>query len=1040
MLKDILADIQKPDTKYRGIPFWSWNDELDPEELRWQIKQMKEAGLGGYFMHARAGLRTPYLDEEWMNCVAACIDEGDLQGLQSWIYDENGYPSGFAAGKLPAMGVEYQQKFLKFEIIRGEEAAAGPTTLGFYRTDGDYGRVNPDNVRSGESVLHVYYEMNPFYADLLDEDVVKKFIEMTHDVYYRKFKEHFGNNIPGIFTDEPQYGRTAMPWSFILPKKFNEKNGYEIIDYLSALYFKIPGFRKIRYDFWNLVTELFTGAVSRQMGEWCEKYGCKLTGHVLLEEDIRFQTMCSGSAMAFYRYMQMPGIDWLGRDIGNPVIIKQVASVGEQLGKEQILSEMFAAAGWGASPEELKRIAEWQYSLGVNVICAHLEGYSLRGLRKRDHPPGLFYQTNWWRDYRKFNDYFARLGMLLSEGGKGAGILVIHPLRSGWVAFDESCYKKGANTELEYIDDSFAKLSTILTGLHLGYHYGDEGIIAEFGNERNGMFVIGDCSYRVVLIPPATTLEPDTARLLGVFIKNGGKVFAFEDFPYMIKGVETEDLRILKKSCTTMKLEPQDIKEKLEKAGCREISVQDENNLEISAILHKICYYQDGSIIFLANTDKKQVFNAEISVNRTGACYVIDLEECGISKLPAVAAQNSSKFNLSFAPCQSYVIAITDEPLSNIDEAGEAPESRSALPLESVSETQPESTMLTPLKGRPAQPSDNEFILKLRDAWKVKTCGLNAMTLDYCQVSIDNGGWSECKPVIAVQRELLRLERSADIALKYVFNSKCSFDKGREMYLVVEEADKYILEVNGKPVYAKAEGWWKDKSFHKINVCGLLGKGLNTILLRTRFYNSPEAIKKIERAKVFEAEMNMLSFDSEIESIYLLGEFIVTGGWEYIQSGRNALIQQGGFQLDEPGELRCSGELTVCGYPFFSGNALFEQEIELEAVESIRSMIFKMERPNSALSRLYVNGHEVKTFLWAPYEAEIRPYVRDGVNTITLELVSTDRNLFGPHHHPKGELYNLGPLQFTDIEGWKDSYCFVRFGLEGKPYIYCYGR
>lgn len=93
--------------------------------------------------------------------------------------------------------------------------------------------------------------------------------------------------------------------------------------------------------------------------------------------------------------------------------------------------------------------------------------------------------------------------------------------------------------------------------------------------------------------------------------------------------------------------------------------------------------------------------------------------------------------------------------------------------------------------------------------------------------------------------------------------------------------------------------------------------------------------------------------------------------------------------MDEPGELRCSGELTVCGYPFFCGNALFEKKIELEAVESFKSMILKMGRPNSALFRLYINGVEVKTFLWAPYEADIR---------------------------------------------------FVRFGLEGKTYIYCYGK
>ena len=37
---------------------------------------MNEAGLGGYFMHARGGLLTEYMGEEWFQNVSAAIDEG----------------------------------------------------------------------------------------------------------------------------------------------------------------------------------------------------------------------------------------------------------------------------------------------------------------------------------------------------------------------------------------------------------------------------------------------------------------------------------------------------------------------------------------------------------------------------------------------------------------------------------------------------------------------------------------------------------------------------------------------------------------------------------------------------------------------------------------------------------------------------------------------------------------------------------------------------------------------------------------------------
>ena len=57
---DIIRELENPSSEYRGHPFWSWNDKLDPEMLRWQIREMKRVGLGGYFMHARGGLITEF--------------------------------------------------------------------------------------------------------------------------------------------------------------------------------------------------------------------------------------------------------------------------------------------------------------------------------------------------------------------------------------------------------------------------------------------------------------------------------------------------------------------------------------------------------------------------------------------------------------------------------------------------------------------------------------------------------------------------------------------------------------------------------------------------------------------------------------------------------------------------------------------------------------------------------------------------------------------------------------------------------------------
>ena len=50
--------------EYRSIPFWSWNNSLDEKELVKQIGEMKTAGIGGFIMHARTGLKDEYLGEK----------------------------------------------------------------------------------------------------------------------------------------------------------------------------------------------------------------------------------------------------------------------------------------------------------------------------------------------------------------------------------------------------------------------------------------------------------------------------------------------------------------------------------------------------------------------------------------------------------------------------------------------------------------------------------------------------------------------------------------------------------------------------------------------------------------------------------------------------------------------------------------------------------------------------------------------------------------------------------------------------------------
>ena len=41
----------------RPVPFWSWNDKLEPDELRRQIGAMQDAGMGGFLCTRGADLK-----------------------------------------------------------------------------------------------------------------------------------------------------------------------------------------------------------------------------------------------------------------------------------------------------------------------------------------------------------------------------------------------------------------------------------------------------------------------------------------------------------------------------------------------------------------------------------------------------------------------------------------------------------------------------------------------------------------------------------------------------------------------------------------------------------------------------------------------------------------------------------------------------------------------------------------------------------------------------------------------------------------------
>lgn len=1005
---------------FRPVPFWSWNDKLDPEELRWQIREMCNAGIGGFFMHARGGLKTRYLSDEWMDCVKACLDEAGKLGMNAWLYDENGWPSGFGGGLVNGKGVKYQQKYLRFEIIDASEAAAKTETIAFYSEDGTtlLGTTLPQNCTG--KVMRAFYQVNPFYVDNLDAEVVADFLKVTHQHYYDTLPADLRKHLKGIFTDEPQLSRNGNLWSFILVDEYKKAYGLDLLNELPAIAYPIPGYEAVRIRFWKLCAKLFSKNFMKQIRDWCDAHGWMITGHHVLEESLEYQLSSNGSIMTQYQHYNIPGIDNLGRERPWTMLTNQIESVAAQLGHKRILSESFAASGWNCNFTGQRFIYNPQLAHGINLLCQHLEGYSLKGQRKRDYPSSAFYHQPWWPDYRKQNDAFSRIGQMLSNGKNGVSTLIIHPESTAWTLYTGT-HETERNKDISYYNENFTELSTRLDRLQVNHHYADEILTEEYGKVVNGKLVIGEKSYSTVIIPPVRNLSAKIQQLLADFAAQGG---------VLIRVKNTKEPNVLLVDGIPASQEISNWFDSLKTyenfsdaasaiaSSMTNIPVITENGQATDSVISTFrdttsAEGQPCRLYYFAAISYSDNSKLHISLPATGSnIYVINPITGELSSLAGVTKQNGRlEFDYDMAPSDSLFCAVTDET------ADEAPEYNRALLF-----------------------AENR-VRNITEPMRLIACDDNLLTLDRCMYSVDGGEWNAAD-VISIHSRLLNLKRDMDLRMKFFFNTTEDFDLDSHLSLIVEDPQKLNITLNGIKIdTAEDLGYKFDKAFRCLHIPhGALKSGLNTILIETRYHQPAEVYDNVEKAKKFESEYNKLFFDSEVEAIYLAGKFSVRHTGEIEQLDKDALRFNGNFQI-APAPLKVeaidASDIVTAGFPFFSGNATFATTFFLTSEEAKAAKVLRFNPKGANSWKVFINGSFAGECMWGPYSVPTNGLLKEGENTIDFRLTTSLRNTLGPHHLQEGESFWIGTLSWNiepNFAGYPapetvNGYSFVQVGL-----------
>jgi len=128
----------------------------------------------------------------------------------------------------------------------------------------------PENYRG--KLLRCYYDVNPYYVDLLSPDVVRQFLHLVHQRYADTLPQEILSSLRGIFTDEPQLSRNGLVWSWTLPEAYQQTYGEELLPLLPRLFLNLPGYRAVRVRFWSLIARRFTETFLKSIRQWCDEH------------------------------------------------------------------------------------------------------------------------------------------------------------------------------------------------------------------------------------------------------------------------------------------------------------------------------------------------------------------------------------------------------------------------------------------------------------------------------------------------------------------------------------------------------------------------------------------------------------------------------------------------------------------------------------------------------------------------------------------------------------------------------------------------
>jgi hypothetical protein len=528
------------------------------------VQNFCKYGAGGTLAFLEAFLYDPVKRDPAQ--IAFRVGYARENGLDVWLGDDFGYPSGMAGGQVVQENSSYQVRgvFMLTEegassrevtiqvpsdaermlcavlypvdggqpdFSKGEICEAGPAGVSVTAPDRPWKlcafvlKVRDRNTQAQTTMAQ--FKHTGQYPDLMNPDAMRRFIEIMHACLWEGLGNQAGE-IEGFYSNEPNLMQlnwvtndlyACASWTPGLPAKFKEMHGYDPLPALGALYTGDDLFsRRFRIHYYQTVAELMSSSFSGQIRSWCAKQGVKSAGHLLLEEYLMLHVPNYGDLMKVAAEFDVPAVD-----IGLPEpdkmmmwnyhFMRMFGSIAASRGSDEVICLLDPIiGGYGrnrVSPAVpvLRNVINMGFLHGVNRFSTYcpLDAYT----------PGQI---------KELNDYTGRIAALLRGARIETTVALYYPISEYQSAYKPVSQRWPAiRSQFEPEQKAWDDIQVSLLDAGIGYHLVSPDVLGQ-AQIRDGVLTAGRIACRVLIMPRLTMISLPLLEKLQQFEAAGGKV------------------------------------------------------------------------------------------------------------------------------------------------------------------------------------------------------------------------------------------------------------------------------------------------------------------------------------------------------------------------------------------------------------------------------------------------------------------------------------------------------------------------------------